>query len=169
MENATRHDHRRASFNTPQPQSLGSPSYWNMLVRLAPAYDISSSVATRYDKNLVLGIAGQRHPSKIGAPQWREHAASCGLDSERVLGVVSEVAEILPDAFEQARTLAATKDEDRRPQQVAKRCERIARHIKLRGQRFIQTLAPHRSSTQAERKTSPPTHPKANNNSGPPG
>ncbi len=136
-------------------------------VRLAPAYDVSSAVATRYDKILILGVGGQRWPHKIGAPHWREHAASCGLDVERVLGVVSELAEALPDAFEQARTLAKERDEDRRPQHVAKRCERIARHIRLRGQRFMRTLAFRRSSTPAERKTSPAAHCKTNN-SGPP-
>ena len=113
-------------------------------VRLAPAYDVSSSVGTRFDKTLVLGIAGQRRPDRVGARQWREHAASCDLDVERVFAVVSEVAELLPAAFEQARTLAATKDEDRQPLQVAKRCDRVARHIKLRRRHFDSTLARRR-------------------------
>ena len=46
MENATRHDHRRASFNTPQPQSLGSPSYWNMLPPVTFSLPFNDNIGT---------------------------------------------------------------------------------------------------------------------------
>lgn len=109
-------------------------------VRLAPAYDVSSSVATKYDKTLVLGVGGQRQPHKIGPAQWRAHANVCGLDSERVLALVSEVAGTFQDAFAQARGEALTSDENRLQQQVDKRSERVARHIKLRSQHFAARL-----------------------------
>ena len=107
-------------------------------VRLAPAYDVSSSVGTRYDKTLVLGVGGQRHPHKIGPAQWRAHAAACKLDAERVLAVVGAVVEALLDAFAQARAEARTRDENRLQQQVDKRCELVARHVKLRGEHFLR-------------------------------
>lgn len=82
---------------------------------LAPAYDFSSSVGPRYDKTLILRVGEQRHAHKIGPAQWRAHVRCCGLDSERVLGAVSEVTDSLPDAFPQAPVLAKANDESRLP------------------------------------------------------
>ena len=93
-------------------------------------------MGTRYDKALILGVGGQRHPHKIGPAQWRAHARSCDLDSERVLDVVSDVTNTLPDAFAQARTLGKSNDENRAARHVDRRCEQVARHIRLRGEQF---------------------------------
>ena len=137
-------------------------------VRLAPAYDVSSSVATRYDKTLVLGVGGQRHTHKIGPAQWRAHARSCGIDSERVLGVVSEVTDTLPDAFAQARTLAGSNDENRLAQQVDRRCEKVARHIRLRGEHFAKRMARLGGSRRADVGATSAGRPKTKEGSGPP-
>lgn len=137
-------------------------------VRLAPAYDVSSSVGTRYDKTLVLGVGGQRHPHRIGPAQWRAHARSCDLDSERVLGVVSEVTDTLPDAFARARTLGKSNDETRAARHVDSRCEKVARHIRLRGERFAREMARQGASRQTDADAACDGRSKGKEDAGPP-
>ena len=137
-------------------------------VRLAPAYDVSSSVGTRYEETLVLGVGGQRHPHKIGPAQWHAHARSCDLDSERVLGVVSEVTNTLPDAFAQARALGKAGDENRVARHVDRRCEQVARHIRLRGERFAEGMARQGASRLTDLDVPSAARPKCQEDSGRP-
>ena len=130
-------------------------------VRLAPAYDVSSSVATKYDKTLVLGVGGQRRAHKIGPARWRAHASACGLDPERVLAVVSGIVDAFQDAFAQARGEAATRDENRLQRQVDERCERVARHVRLRARHFVRRLGDHHGGGRGDGAV-PPQKPRVN-------
>ena len=84
MENATRYDHHRALFNTPQPQCLGSSSYWNVLTGYSVRY-VSRG-----------GFSGVR-----GGPFWNVADATRRFGAGRWLarGPLSERVERIEQAF----------------------------------------------------------------------
>ena len=109
-------------------------------VSLAPAYDVSTAIGTKLSKDLTFGIAGQRSPAEIGAPQWKAHAARCGIDAERTLAAVAEVAAALPEAFAQARIEASAEDVNADQAAVDRRAERTLAYLENRRADFERCM-----------------------------
>ena len=92
-------------------------------IRLAPMYDVSSGVGTALDQTLAIGIARQQRLSGIGIRQWIVHAHECGLDPDRTVAIVRDIAQRTPDASATARTTVRERDENRHQQSVDRRAE----------------------------------------------
>lgn len=111
-------------------------------VRLAPLYDVSSSVGVAaLDQKLAIGIARQQRYSGIGPRQWRRHAVECGLDPEETLAIVRNVAGEMPEAIAAAGERAKTRDENRWQGAVGRRLERMIRYAETRRRVLEEDLA----------------------------
>ena len=120
---------------------LHTPIEQAKAIAMAPAYDVSSSLGTRYRSDLIFDIGGARQPQLIGALEWRAHAVACRLDVDRTLDTVADAARTLPDAFASAQHQADDADENRLQVDVDVRCERIVEHISACAAHFGRTLS----------------------------
>lgn len=74
-------------------------------VRLAPLYDIASALPYDIDLerlNLAMKIGGEYRLRVIGVRNWRKLADALDVDEGRLLERVTELADLLPDAFADA-------------------------------------------------------------------
>ena len=117
-------------------------------IRVAPMYDVSSAIGTRFDQTLAIGIARQQRFSGIGVRQWVAHAKECGLDPDRTLHIVRKIATHAPDAIAAARTTVRARDENRHQSSVDRRAEEMIRYAERRRRVFIDEM------TQRRRKAS---------------
>ena len=119
---------------------VSAPDEGPRRISLAPAYDFSSCAGTDITTNIPLGVGGQVEPSKMQMASWQEHARSCGLDFDRTLRVVLELADIMPDALATARRKALDSDEDREPLVVTGRYENAVGHAARMSSEFKRKL-----------------------------
>ena len=111
-------------------------------VRLAPPYDVSSSVGvSALDRKLVIGVARQQRCSGVGPRQWLRQAVECGLDPEETLALARNVAGEMPEAVAAAGERAKTRDENRRQGAAGRRLERMIRYAKTRRRVLEEDLA----------------------------
>ena len=122
-------------------------------IRLAPMYDVSSAVGTALDQTLAIGIARQQRPSEIGIEQWLAHAHECGLDPDRTLAIVRDVARRTPDAIATARTTVRERDENRHQQSVDRRIEAILRHAHERQRSLLANGYTQSRKSYSERQS----------------
>ena len=70
-------------------------------VRLAPMYDVASALP--YDKfedaRFAFSIGGQRIFGSLSDENWAQLASKAGLDTDRAVAIVHDIAERLPDAL----------------------------------------------------------------------
>lgn len=68
-------------------------------VRLAPLYDLSTQLpySDRIARKVAMKIGDHYEITRIGLDDWRRLARACGLEEERVIGVVTQLAQALPD------------------------------------------------------------------------
>ena len=111
-------------------------------VRLAPLYDVSSSVGvSALDRKLAIGVARQQRCSGIGPRQWLRQAVECGLDPEETLALARNVAGEMPEAVAAAGERAKTRDENRRQGAAGRRFERMIRYAETRRRVLEEDLA----------------------------
>ena len=101
-------------------------------IRLAPAYDTSSTIGTRFKPSLAIGIAGKTDPEQIGPDDWIEHARRCGVDPGHTLSLVREIVRNTPEALAAARETARAFDEHCEQDDVDRRAEALMRHAEKR-------------------------------------
>ena len=117
---------------------LHEPSPSPPRIRLAPAYDVSSTAGTRYTRHLAIRIGGETAIEHIGAHTWTEHARECGIDPAQTLSIVREVARDAPEALATAREAARGEDESDEQVDVDRRAEAIIRHAEKRMRALAQ-------------------------------
>ena len=110
-------------------------------ITLAPFYDASSAIGTRYDSSPDLPIGGSRHRHRITPKHWLLHSRDCGIDGERTLAIVDELFRVLPDALAAARDQAREEDENLFPIAVAERIDATIRHVQARERGYRQQAA----------------------------
>lgn len=111
-------------------------------VRLAPPYDVSSSVGvSALDRKLAIGVVRQQRCSGVGPRQWLRQAVECGLDPEETLALARNVAGEMPEAVAAAGERAKTRDENRRQGAAGRRLERMIRYAKTRRRVLEEDLA----------------------------
>ncbi len=109
-------------------------------VTVAPAYDFSSGEGSRYGTNAILPIGQQHMAGRVTARTWAGHARLCGLEPDRVLDRIRQVAEQLPDAFTTARRRRRELDDNRCQEVVDRRCDRIEARLVAYARRFLAGL-----------------------------
>jgi serine/threonine-protein kinase HipA len=72
--------------------------------RLAPLYDLNAGLPYGLDwaQHAAMRIGGENTFGRIGAGHWRRLAADCGLDKDRIVERVTDLAARLPDALRDA-------------------------------------------------------------------
>ena len=111
-------------------------------VRLAPLYDVSSSVGvSALDRKLAIGVARRQRRSGVGPRQWLRQAVECGLDPEETLALARNAAGEMPEAVAAAGERAKTRDENRWQGAAGRRLERMIRYAKTRRRVLEEDLA----------------------------
>ena len=128
---------------------LHAPSSAPAGITLAPFYDVSSGIGTRYSSSPDLPIGGSRRGPRITPGHWLRHSRDCGIDGERTLAIVEDLFRILPDALATARDRARDEDENLSPLTVKKRVEATIRHVQAREHAYRQQAASLQRRTQA--------------------
>ena len=131
--------HRRNFGFLHEPSSHASPR-----IRLAPAYDVSSSVGTHYAHLLAIGVAGKEALEQIGEDDWVEHARRCGCDPGHTLSLVRDTVRQIPQAVAAARDAAREHDDNLDQDSVDRRAEAIMRHAEERSRALGQSRGPGR-------------------------
>ena len=109
--------------------------------RLAPLYDVSSSVGNPVVSNhLAIGVGGQKTYGEIRPGHWVRHAEQCRLDPGETLETVRRIAGKLPGALEEARDAARGEDDNREQPAVDRRMEQVLRHARGTRERFERML-----------------------------
>ena len=130
--------------------------------RLAPLYDVSSSVGNPVVSNhLAIGVGGRKAFGEIRPPHWVQHAKRCRLDPEETLQTVRGIAGKLPGALEEARDAARDEDDNREQSSVDRRMEQVLRHARGARERFERLL-----EARARRRANPPGGPSGANGAG---
>jgi serine/threonine-protein kinase HipA len=105
---------RSLGFNWLTLGTDGHAKNWSLLlsgaqVRLAPLYDIASALpCDEHPKKLRLAqkIGGEYSPTKIARRHWERVATTSRVDADELLHHLATMAEMMADAFADARTTA---------------------------------------------------------------
>ena len=123
-------------------------------IGLAPVYDASSAVGTRFSDRLAIPIAGQSRLHAIQPRHWVQHSRDCGIDPGATLDIVRQLLRDLPDAITTAREQARTDDENVQQPDVDRRVELMIEQVRKRARAFAQ-----QDAAQARRRTAEPDGP----------
>lgn len=79
-------------------------------VRLAPLYDLSSQLPypDLVAQRVSMKIGDHYETSRINVADWRKLAHNCGLEEERILGMIRDLGGALPDHISAARRQAVS-------------------------------------------------------------
>ena len=126
-------------------------------IGLAPVYDASSAVGTRFSDRLAIPIAGQSRLHAIQPRHWVQHSRDCGIDPGATLDIVRQLLRDLPDAITTAREQARTDDENVQQPDVDRRVELMIEQVRKRARAFAQ-----QDAAPARRRTAEPDGPGPN-------
>ncbi|MYD95284.1 MAG: type II toxin-antitoxin system HipA family toxin [Chloroflexi bacterium] len=107
-------------------------------VTLAPLYDASSAIGTRYASSPDVPIGGGRRRHRITPRHWLRPSRDCGIDGDRTLAIIDELFRTLPDALAAARDQARDEDENLFPLAVAERIDATIGHVQARERAYRQ-------------------------------
>jgi serine/threonine-protein kinase HipA len=117
-------------------------------IRLAPLYDLSSQLPypELIEQRLSMKIGDHHEIRRVGIADWRKLARDCTIEEERVLDLLADMANALPDEISAAREQALT--EGLSEIIIAPLAQQLISHV---GER-LATIRPDRSSRSAAMK-----------------
>jgi serine/threonine-protein kinase HipA len=120
-------------------------------VRLAPLYDLSSQLPypSLIAQRVAMKIGDHYDIARVTPLDWRALAKSCTLDEAQVFGMLTEMAQVLPDVVSAAHAQART--DGLAEKVLAPLTKRLIAHA---GERLESITAP-RSSGRLRRKARP--------------
>lgn len=113
-------------------------------VRLAPLYDVSSQLPypDLIAQKVAMKIGDHYDIAMVDAADWRSVARASAIDEERVIGMLTEMADALPDEISAARAKALS--DGLSEQAVAPLAEHLIRHAR---ERVLSITARHARRT----------------------
>ena len=117
-------------------------------VRLAPLYDLSSQLpyVDRISQKLAMKIGEHYEIAGIGIDDWKNLAAAIGMDTDRLLGMIKEMLEKIPDAISATRDQALSDGLD---QEVVTRLAALLHEHVINRLATIETITyPRARATQ---------------------
>jgi serine/threonine-protein kinase HipA len=120
-------------------------------VRLAPLYDLSSQLPypELVAQRLAMRIGVHYQFDRIVAADWQQMARVCGLDPEAVMRMIRDMAQVLPDAIEDARAQAIEAGLSQKV--VSPLARRLIEHARQRMASLKPGIAPARRPLRRRR------------------
>ena len=102
-------------------------------IELAPAYDVSSAVGTRYGGRLAIAIDQALDVHRVGPVQWQRLSEAGGTPPEVAAAAADELIAVLPDALADTARKRAGVDENLDETALDRRVDQTIEHVRARG------------------------------------